>query len=179
MTTTKIFAITINPEELPGFDAQALHTVLEAALTDDPDKPILMEVNEVSISIPLSVDTTNIPPQQIFNSAEEDGYFKMEALPADKDAKLIDVATKNAELMASKGTVSFSDKLKDIKGTPIGEIKETAELKPTGEALPHNAPGKNILCSNPQRTRESIRGTGSIEFCATCGFQYRDSDLGR
>jgi len=166
MTITKIFAITVDPEELPDFDAQALSVVLEAALTDD--KPIFIAVNEVSISTPIIPigALTDKETSRIIGPPEQE--------------PIIDVFSKNSKLRAAKGgTPSISEKLKDIKGTAGSEIKDIPALKATGPATAHNTPGKNTACDNPVRTRESIKGTGSIEFCSNCGFQYRDSDLGR
>jgi len=169
MNITKIFAVTVDSDELPDFDAQALKTVLEAALSDDV--PIFVDVSEVSISVPTS--TTNITvdlPVQSYNNGDD----------SDKKIESIDVASKNAKLRAEKGSSqSFSEKIKDLQGTHETSVPDLPALKPTGDATPHNAPGKNSPCTNPTRTRESLRGTGSIEFCTTCGYQYRDSDLTR
>jgi hypothetical protein len=159
MNTTKIFAVTVNDEELPGFDAQALKVVLEAALSDDT--PIFVDVTEVSISIPVAVDMTPL----MKNNAGKPGDANITGITGQVGGTEVtnDVAAKNAKLRAEKGTKpSFSEKIKDLQGTPGTTITDLPPLKPTGEATPHNAPGKGTLCVDPKRTRESIQFLGKL-----------------
>lgn len=176
MALTKYFSITLDPVQLPDFGSQALEMVMRAALEDEKE-PLLLIVRAVDIKgnpIKESISSDVLPTD---GTTEDFKNTTVSAVNGD------DVAARNKQLMEKRG-VQGTMREKISKSTqvsgPAAEPREIPELKPTGEATPHVAPGgAGKLCANPKRERVSIQGTGSIEFCASCGYQYRDSDLGR